>query len=371
MLLVFALLFTAGAAAEEGGAEEDSSPAKITTAPTTEPTTGPTTLMTTLPTTKVTTVATTEVITAPATETPTVAATEVTTAPATETPTVAATEVPTQKLTETTQESETWDQKFPEQKQYADAGKSSLPESIEDIPGLLKKQKTIQEQALEETDAEADVSTQQEEEPHPVSVPSPQYLPGGTAESYPLLSGDARTVYPCSTAFVYEKIKIKITDTTCATSIAYMSGSANPSALNTIQVDANGVINLLDVSVGGYTGAYRIYDDSQWTGGYLYIWQPDLILRAEYAGSTDSVDGKAVSKSSSIHYIIDSPKVGPSCIGAKAQIIVTTPVGGQTTMLGAVSLADIDINSVVSQPVTSLLPTPPCAAEPTPPAPSG
>lgn len=327
--------------------------------------------MTTLPTTKVTTVATTEVITAPATETPTVAATEVTTAPATETPTVAATEVPTQKLTETTQESEPWDQKFPEQKQYADAGKSSLPESIEDIPGLLKKQKTIQEQALEETDAEADVSTQQEEEPHPVSVPSPQYLPGGTAESYPLLSGDARTVYPCSTAFVYEKIKIKITDTTCATSIAYMSGSANPSALNTIQVDANGVINLLDVSVGGYTGAYRIYDDSQWTGGYLYIWQPDLILRAEYAGSTDSVDGKAVSKSSSIHYIIDSPKVGPSCIGAKAQIIVTTPVGGQTTMLGAVSLADIDINSVVSQPVTSLLPTPPCAAEPTPPAPSG
>ncbi|MCQ2356883.1 MAG: hypothetical protein MJ014_07775 [Methanocorpusculum sp.] len=58
---------------------------------------------------------------------------------------------------------------------------------------------------------------------------SPQYLSGGTAESYPL-SSDARTVYLGSIAFVYEKIKIKITDTAYATSIAYMSGSTNPSA---------------------------------------------------------------------------------------------------------------------------------------------
>lgn len=102
-----------------------------------------------------------------------------------------------------------------------------------------------------------------------------------------------------------------------------------------------------DVSpVGGSTGAYRIYDNGVWTGRYIYIWQPELILRAELAGFTDSVDGKAVTKSSSIHYLIDSPKVGPSGIGAKAKIIVTTPVGGLTTMLGYVSLTDLNVNSV-------------------------
>ncbi|MCZ0862078.1 hypothetical protein [Methanocorpusculum vombati] len=357
MLIVFALLFAAGAAADEGGTEEDSSPAKIPTVPTTEATTVPTTVITTVPTTEATTVQTTEITTVPTTEATTVQTTEIPTVPTTEETTVQTTEIPTmptteattviptQQPTETTQESESGEQKSPEQKPYADTEKSSLPEDVEGIQGLLKKQKTVLEEALEEADAKVAASTRQEEEPQPVSVPSPQYLSGGTAESYPL-NGDARLVYPGNTAFVYEKIKIQITASAYATSIAYMSGSANPSALNTIQADANGVINLLDVSVGGYTGAYRIYNGSEWTGGYLYIWQPDLILRAEYAGSTDSVDGKAVSKSSSIHYIIDSPKVGPSGIGAKAQIIVTTPVGGQTTMLGSVSLADIDINSV-------------------------
>ncbi|MDE2519087.1 MAG: hypothetical protein O0W93_06705 [Methanocorpusculum sp.] len=334
VLIIFALLFAVGTgtAADEDGTTEDLSPAEITTPPTTEATTLPTTVMTTEPTTEVTTV------------------------PTAETPTMSTTTVPTQQPTETARESEPEEQKFLEQKQYAEEGKSSFPESIEDIPGLFKKQKTIQEQALEKTATKAAASTNpEEEETQPVSEPSPQYLSGGTAASYPLTSGDARTVYPGSTAFVYEKIKIKITETTYATSLSYMSGSANPTALNIIPADANGVINLLDVSVGGYTGAYRIYNGSEWTGGYLYIWQPDLILRAEYAGSTDSVDGKAVSKSSSIHYIIDSPKVGPSGIGAKAQIIITTPVGGQTTMLGAVSLADIDINSVrVTTPDISL-----------------
>ncbi|WP_338095031.1 hypothetical protein [Methanorbis furvi] len=172
-----------------------------------------------------------------------------------------------------------------------------------------------------------------------------QYLTSGPTEAYPI-SGDAREVYPSGTAFVYEKIRINIAPGQYATSIVYMSSSANPSALNTIAADANGIINLIDVSVGGYTGSYRIYDGGTWTGTYIYIWQPDISLRGELAGSTDSIDGKAVSKSSSIHYLIDSPKVGPSGIGAKANIIITTPVGGQTTMLGYANLANIDINSV-------------------------
>lgn len=54
-----------------------------------------------------------------------------------------------------------------------------------------------------------------------------------------------------------------------------MTGDANPTPINTIPADANGVINLLDVSVNGYTGAYRIYDGRTWTGSYLYIGCPN------------------------------------------------------------------------------------------------
>lgn len=179
-------------------------------------------------------------------------------------------------------------------------------------------------------------------------VPTPGYITGGDRLPYPQ-SGSTPTVYPGNTAFVYEQIKIKIRNGdgpgSYATSIAYMTGDANPTPVNTIPADANGVINLLDVSVNGYTGAYRIYDGSTWTGSYLYIWMPELSLDAWYAGSTDSVNGQTVAKSSSITYVIDAPKVGPSGIGAVAGIIVTTPVGGKTTMLGTTDLSAISINS--------------------------
>ena len=184
----------------------------------------------------------------------------------------------------------------------------------------------------------------------PTPVPTPGYLTGGTRLPYPQ-SGSTPTVYPGNTAFVYEQIKIKIRDSTTdstpayATSIAYMTGDAYPSVLNTISADANGVINLLDVSVNGYTGAYRIYDGSTWTGSYLYIWMPELRLDAWYAGSADSVNGQTVAKSSSITYVIDAPKVGPSGIGAVAAITVTTPVGGKTTMLGTTDLSAVSISS--------------------------
>ena len=182
----------------------------------------------------------------------------------------------------------------------------------------------------------------------PTPVPTPGYITGGDRLPYPQ-SGSTPTVYPGNTAFVYEQIKIKIRNGdgpgSYATSISYMTGDANPTPINTIPADANGIINLLDVSVNGYTGAYRIYDGSTWTGSYLYIWMPELSLDAWYADSTDSVNGQTIAKSSSITYVIDAPKVGPSGIGAAADIIITTPVGGKTTILGTTDLSAISINS--------------------------
>lgn len=178
------------------------------------------------------------------------------------------------------------------------------------------------------------------------AAPTQGYLTGGTRLPYPQ-SGSTPTVYPGNTIFVYEQMKIKIRDSPAAyaTSITYMSGDNYPTPINTIPADANGVINLLDVSVNGYAGAYRIYDNGVWTGGYVYFWTPELKLDVWYAGSTDSVNGQTVSKSSSIVCVIDAPKAGPACLGATAKIVVTTPVGDKTTMFGYTDLSAIAVNS--------------------------
>ncbi|MDE2443600.1 MAG: hypothetical protein O0X49_04380, partial [Methanocorpusculum sp.] len=213
---------------------------------------------------------------------------------------------------------------------------------------LGKQSEVIRPVTLDDNETETPAPTDTPATTQTTPVPTPGYLTGGDRLPYPQ-SGSIPTVYPGNTAFVYEQIKIKIRNSdgpgSYATSIAYMTGDANPTPVNTIAADANGVINLLDVAVNGYTGAYRIYDGSIWTGSYLYIWMPELKLDAWYAGSTDSVNGQTVAKSSSITYVIDAPKVGPSGIGAAADIIITTPVGGKTTMLGTTDLSAISINS--------------------------
>ncbi|MDR0980275.1 MAG: hypothetical protein LBL85_00540 [Methanocalculaceae archaeon] len=187
VLIVFALLFAVGAAADEDGTAEIFPPVKNTTVPSPEATVVPTTASTTVPSPEATVV-----------------------------PATVSTTVPSPEETTDGQES-------PEQKQYSDTSKLSFPKSGNDIKNLIPEIQTVQSEALEKAGAAS--SQSQEEELQPASAPLPQYLSGGTADSYPLTSSDARTVYPGSTAFVYEKIRINITeDGRTATSISYMSG---------------------------------------------------------------------------------------------------------------------------------------------------
>ena len=229
-------------------------------------------------------------------------------------------------------------------KQYAGANDYTYKNILH--PALLSKNPD----AGTDTKTLRNVSETPVPEPTGTPAPVPTYITGGIRLPYPE-SGNTPVVYPGNTVFVYEQIKIEILPGTYATSIAKMSGDATPVILNTISADANGVINLLSVSVAGETGAYRIYDGGTWTGGYIYVWNPELNLKAWLAGSTDSINGTSVSKSSSINFIVEAPRVGAENIGAQAKIVITTPVGGKTTMLGSADLSAISLNSVqVSTP---------------------
>ena len=122
-------------------------------------------------------------------------------------------------------------------------------------------------------------------------------------------------------AFVYETI--------------YTGGALtlrnNESGLvNMIPADENGYVELLESSVGGKYGEYKIGTD----GPMVNIWYPELTLVAYLEGTTDSIDGKTVGKLDDVSFYVEAPKVAAAKIGAKVTIWFTTTVGGKTSVYG-------------------------------------
>ena len=88
------------------------------------------------------------------------------------------------------------------------------------------------------------------------------------------------------------------------------------------------------------------------TADIVYIYYPEITLSAELAESTGdsidgskSIDGKSINTNTSIHFLIDAPKLadvdvtdGVSVVNGKrisqVKIVFTTPVGGKTSIFG-------------------------------------
>ncbi|HJK77687.1 MAG TPA: hypothetical protein O0X18_01910 [Methanocorpusculum sp.] len=158
--------------------------------------------------------------------------------------------------------------------------------------------------------------------------------------------------------FVYEKVVINQTGGTNATVLNKLGDGANPSVINTIHADADGVFTLLNASIAGETGAYRIGN----TNRYVMIYYPDLILKAYYLGSNgrqanefgkNNINGKNIYRDSGIVWYIESPHVGSAVAGGgfpdpvNVTITITTPSGGKTTMFGDTALDEIQITGVL------------------------
>ncbi|HJK82288.1 MAG TPA: hypothetical protein O0X45_05595, partial [Methanocorpusculum sp.] len=135
-------------------------------------------------------------------------------------------------------------------------------------------------------------------------------------------------------AFVYEHIVVDGSDTK-GKLIKYSEGT-NPTAVNTISSDANGVFYLTEAVVNGEYGAYY-YDGTPATDGdYIYIWYPEITLQAELTDSPgDSIDGQGITKETEVTFLINSPQVQPAFgTDATAKIVFTTPSNGKTTYFG-------------------------------------
>ena len=141
-------------------------------------------------------------------------------------------------------------------------------------------------------------------------------------------------------AFVFEHIFV---DGAEGKLIKYSEGT-NPTAVNTISSDANGVFYLTEAVVNGQYGAYYYegMPGSTDPGKYIYIWYPEISLQAELTDSPgDSIDGQSITKETKVTFLINSPQVQPA-FGNKAiaKIVFTTPSNGKTTYFGENDLGD-------------------------------
>ncbi len=149
--------------------------------------------------------------------------------------------------------------------------------------------------------------------------------------------------------FVYEKVVIKNADGTNATVLNKYGDGSNPSVINTIHAGLGDVFNILEVSLAGETGAYRVGN----TDKYVMIYYPELIIKGHVLGarnddnsptgnSANLKNKKPVLKGDYLIFYYESPHVGPAAANSASNlssnftIYLTTPAGGKTSTFGEV-----------------------------------
>ncbi|HJK37060.1 MAG TPA: hypothetical protein O0X35_04965, partial [Methanocorpusculum sp.] len=171
----------------------------------------------------------------------------------------------------------------------------------------------------------------------------------------PSLGAADRDVSSTGDAFVFEHIIVN--GTTTSGKLTKFSDGAQPSVVNQISSDANGVFYLTKENVGSNYGTYYLaasWADVTTTTPYINIWYPEISLQAELttnlntgASAGDSIDGKTINKDTTVSFLINAPKVGPAyynvqtVTGANAKIVFTTPVSGKTTAFGGESFSPV------------------------------
>ncbi|HJK23173.1 MAG TPA: hypothetical protein O0X08_04735, partial [Methanocorpusculum sp.] len=143
---------------------------------------------------------------------------------------------------------------------------------------------------------------------------------------------DYRNVTVDGTAFVYEQIYVKDTN---ASTLVMLDSNGNPVNILTGSKISNDeyTYNLVESVVGSNYGRY--YLDGNKTYGYIDIWAPELVLKAELANNAGtSVDGKTVTKNTAITFFLQAPHVGPAS-GQATQNISTANANVDTILTTA------------------------------------
>ncbi|MDV0444466.1 hypothetical protein McpCs1_18790 [Methanocorpusculaceae archaeon Cs1] len=162
--------------------------------------------------------------------------------------------------------------------------------------------------------------------------------------------------------FVFEHIVFQNAAPGTVQKLTKYTDGMNPTAVNQISSDSNGIFYLTEAVVNGQYGGYYLdaaNPISQTTGPDVYIWYPEISLQAELTTNSangmtagDSIDGQTVNKDTNVSFLINAPKVGPAFYdkdnasnSSYAKIVFTTPVAGKTTDFGGKEFGSVQLTA--------------------------
>ncbi|NLA39386.1 MAG: DUF3821 domain-containing protein [Methanomicrobiales archaeon] len=165
-------------------------------------------------------------------------------------------------------------------------------------------------------------------------------------------------IQPYDTIFVYEE-GLNLTglrNTTTGNPITalqkYQDGNPQKSLTKSIPVPDDTDFEVLDLLVGGDYGTYHAFSRIDGVTGQVMIREPEIHLDVVLANPhhNERLEGFSVSRNTKIAFKITSPDVGASYTAAgvypaTVDIVVTHPGGAETTAIGGLSLAGLNVSS--------------------------
>lgn len=165
-------------------------------------------------------------------------------------------------------------------------------------------------------------------------------------------------ILPEDTIFVYENnldltgLQNQITHNNITVLREYTDGDPNKGIINEIPVSSDADFDLPDFLVTDTPATYYAYNPTDGVTDWIRIDMPELSISTTLAAPyhVDSVEGLSLPWDTDIAFKVVSANVGNyyhvgSTYPASVDIILTTPGGAETTVIGGISFTDLTVSS--------------------------
>ena len=167
-----------------------------------------------------------------------------------------------------------------------------------------------------------------------------------------------RDIQPYDTIFVYEEglnlsaLRNATTNNPITALHKYQNDRPYEGITKTIPVADDTNFDLLDFFVGDDYGTYYAFNPIDGATAYVFVREPEVFLDVVLAHPyhNEPLEGLTVSPNTRIAFRISAPEVGASYrVGslypATIDLVLTTPSGAETTVIGGINFAGLNVSS--------------------------
>ncbi len=158
----------------------------------------------------------------------------------------------------------------------------------------------------------------------------------------------ARNVYAGNTTFVGEEGLDLTTVNAGISRLVHYSDPSTQAVDNIIDVATPGSFDLIATDVGSITGTYYAWNNAGPIAGspFIVVKVPSVSLDVVLNGTSDSLNGKSVSRNTDLDFVIQNNVAGGMYGSTPTMDIeITTPGGGKLTKFGGANLSYIPITA--------------------------